>query len=110
MTISILIASLEVGFYQHDNTKAMNRVEHDYYYFRIFSIMFNIAIHLITSFRLYRMGLIYNSAAFNLKGTLGGVSSFATFKTAINDPLKTLAGRLKYYPMVQIVTWIGAAW
>eukprot|EP01034_Spumella_vulgaris_P026192 gene26192-32729_t len=56
------------------------------------------------------MGLIYNTNAFNRSGTLGGASSFANFKTAINDPLKTLAGRLKYYPMVQICTWIGAAW
>ncbi len=104
MVISGLIASLEVAFHANGDDRALRRIEHDYYYFRIFSILFNVFIHCVISLRLYRMGLSDGMAS------LGGADKKYVNLKAINDPLKTLSRRLKYYPIVQILTWVGAAW
>lgn len=100
--ISGIMASLCVIFSANHNDIKLYRLQHNYYFFRILSIIVNISIHIAIQAKLYHLGL---SSLNNIKA--GG--RYVNIK-AINDPLKILAARLKYYPIVQIVTWVGAAW
>ncbi len=87
---SLLLACLMVAYFKDEDTiQVLNQI---YYWTRIGSILFNVAIHGLISLKLHRMGY-----------AAGGTA-------ATEDPVRVLASRIKYYPIVQIVTRAGAAW
>ncbi len=88
MIPSIALAILDVVYY--DNAPIYNVLKNFYYWLRIASIVFNIIVHGMISFKLSRMGF--------------------SEETKRQDPVRVLASRLKYYPIVQVVTRVGAAW
>ena len=94
MIPSLTLASLNVIYYDSNETKLY--FTDFYYWLRIGSIVFNIAVHGIITYKLNRMG-------FEKKNGDNTVP-------IQRDPVRVLASRLKYYPIVQIITRIGAAW
>ncbi len=88
MVPSLALAVLNIIFY--DPSFEHSILTNFYYWLRIGSIVFNIAVHALISVKLSRMGFDKNSRK--------------------QDPVRVLASRLKYYPIVQIVTRVGAAW
>lgn len=85
VVVSGLIASLSVAFSAGHNDIQLYRLQHNYYYFRILSIIVNISIHIAIQAKLYHLGL---SSLNSIKA--GG--RYVNIK-AINDPLKILAAR-----------------
>lgn len=83
--ISGVIASLCVVFSTNHQDVKLFRIQHDYYFFRILSIIVNISIHIAIQAKLYHLGL---SSLNSVKA--GG--RYVNIK-AINDPLKILAAR-----------------
>lgn len=87
---SLALAILVVHYYgKEPYFEAFNQV---YYWVRIGSILFNILIHGLISYKLDRMGYRERGAA------------------RTDDPVRELASRIKYYPIVQIISRAGAAW
>lgn len=88
---SLILACLVVGYYgQQPYFGVFNEI---YYWIRIASILFNVLIHGLISYKLSKMG-------YRERGVVGGQ----------DDPVRVLASRIKYYPVVQIVARAGAAW
>ena len=88
--IPSLVMACCAAVYSGDQEKLLI-VNNFYYWVRIGSIVFNVVVHGLISLKLNRMGY-----------AIGGA--------AAEDPVRVLASRIKYYPIVQIVTRIGAAW
>lgn len=99
MLISFLFSSTSLIAYFSNDEKLENIIDFFYYVIRLGSIIFNIIVHVIISYVLYQMGLSSVSPGTDLDKV-----------KKMNDPLKKLSARLKYYPIVQILTWVGAAW
>jgi hypothetical protein len=95
---SLIVAALVVAYYgQYPMFEIANQV---YYWVRIGSILFNIIIHCLISYKLNAMGFQHTDRK-------SGSGSFSTHR---DDPVRVLASRIKYYPIVQIVSRAGAAW
>ncbi len=88
---SCVLASLAIVYYGK-----YNHFELIYYWIRIASILFNLIIHAMISYKLQVMAQ--------------PVSSSTVAIAPKDDPVRVLASRIKYYPIVQIVSRAGAAW
>jgi hypothetical protein len=104
--ISLCLAVVLVVFYEEDTSN--HNVEFLYYWLRIGSIGFNLLIYLVTTFQLYEKHFqtleCYEFCCLSIKDVKTDVRSKAA------DLLLILSARLKYYPLVQIVSLAGAAW
>lgn len=77
-----------------------------YYWIRIVLIVLNIIMYIFLQVRLHQIDREQNSA-----NRMSWISYFCTTKSKQNqDPIKVLAYRLVYYPIVQILSRTAVAW
>jgi hypothetical protein len=83
-----------------------------YFWLRVFSILFNIILYLLVKRWLHLMTkdttreISWSSWLYRLLTCQGK----AKHKKSPQDPVRILAYRLKYYPIVQLITRLGVAW
>lgn len=104
---SLLFACFDT-LYLHD--EAVHRVLFNVYFWtRVASILFNITIQGLISYKLHLMG--FSSTPKQQQQQQSSSSSVAyAASAAAKDPIRVLSSRLKYYPIVQIITRSGAMW
>ncbi len=104
---SLLFAFFDT-FYLHD--KEAHRVLFNVYFWtRVASILFNITIQGLISYKLHLMGFSSTpKQQHHPSSSSYSVASAAS--AAAKDPIRVLSSRLKYYPIVQIITRSGAMW
>lgn len=86
---SLIIALVEISSAVTNQIILNNWITSFYYWFRIASICLNILIYFIMRLKIYRQNKT---------------------STVDSDPIKALAFRMAYYPIVQVICRIGAAW
>lgn len=91
--------------YQLDDSNYV--VEFIFYWLRIGSIGFNLIIYFITTVQLYDQ---YSETTKYLEYVCMSVVKKNPLRTKASDLLLVLSSRLKYYPLVQIISLAGAAW
>ena len=78
-----------------------------YYWIRIALIIINIALYIVMLLLVANRDRLTSSAHSHSKS---GVLGLFTIRPCKSDPVKLLALRLKYYPIVQIMCRVGVAW
>jgi hypothetical protein len=107
--ISLVYAIVE-NIFRYDHN--VNTVDIVYDVFRALSVAFNFAVHGLISVKLRRMG-------FHMSGSTGTTPVSSPRPSPVGnpsieqpnkDPVRVLSSRIKYYPIVQVVTLSGAFW
>jgi hypothetical protein len=106
--ISLVYAIIE-NIYRYDHN--VNTADIIYDIFRALSVAFNFVVHGLISVKLRRMGFHMT----NSTGTTPVSSPRASpignpVMEPSKDPVRVLSSRIKYYPIVQVVTLSGAFW
>jgi hypothetical protein len=88
----VIGGTIGLSFSIDDTSEAFTTTSDIYYWIRIGSIVFNMIIYVILSAMLFRRN----------RGS--------TPQEKAKDPVRVIANRMKYYPIVQVITRLGVAW
>lgn len=116
---SLLLSVAEAILYASRGSDMDFTADSIYYWFRLVSIVVNIINHLIITYHLQVLTAGYYQVHKGSISNSNPTSNIPIFilltsffrKTAVKaNPLEILSSRLKYYPLVQIFSRLGASW